>query len=74
MRVIQYLKNPYHIGPEKKNKAWRIVDRDLFSAIEIVIGDRHFVKRSQDDRDREIQRSRSQKNAIFKAIANAVIF
>ena len=29
-------------------------DRDLFFAIEIAIGDRHLVKRSQDDRDREI--------------------
>ena len=38
-------------------KAWLIVDRDLFFAI--AIGDRHFVKRSQDDRDRKIQWSRS---------------
>ena len=38
---------------------------DLFFAIEIAIGDRHLVKRSQEDRDREIQRSRSQKRDIF---------
>ena len=29
-----------------------IVDRDLFFLFEIAIGDRHLVKRSQDDRDR----------------------
>ena len=40
-------------------------DRDLFFAIEIAIGDRHLVKRSPDDRDREIQRSRSQKRDLF---------
>ena len=49
------------------SKAWVIGDllivdrdRDLFFAIEIPICDRHLVKRSQDDRDREFQRSRSQ--------------
>ena len=31
----------------------------FFFAIEIAIGDRHLVKRSQDDRNRENQRSRS---------------
>ena len=51
-------------------KAWvigdrSIVDRDLFSAIEIAIGDRHSVKRSQYDRDRENQWSRSQKRDLF---------
>ena len=35
-------------------------DRDLFFAI----GDRHLVKRSQNDRDREIQWSRSQKRDL----------
>ena len=33
----------------------------FFFAIEIAIGDRHYVKRSQDNRDREIQWSWSQK-------------
>ena len=52
-------------------KAWVIgnllfdnCDRDLFFAIEIMIGDRHFVKRSQNDRDREIQWSPSQKRDL----------
>ena len=50
-----------------------IGDRDLFFAIDIAIGDRHFVNWSQDDRDREIQWSRSQKRdrdlfSFFSAI------
>ena len=61
-----------------KAKAWLIGDllivdrdrdRDLFFAIEITIGDRHFVKRSQDDRDRRTIaiakfNDRDRKNAI----------
>ena len=55
------------------SKALVIVDRDLFFAIEIAIGDRHLVKRSLDDRDREIQWSRSKKRdrdlfSFFSAI------
>ena len=42
-----------------------IVDRDLFFAIKIAIGDRNLIKRSPDDRDREIQRSRSQKRDLL---------
>ena len=54
----------YCVLRECKSKVWvigdlLIVDRDrnLFFAI----GDCHLVKRSPDDRDRKIQRSRSQK-------------
>ena len=55
---------------DKVFKAWLIgdlliFDRDLFFAIEITIGDRHFIKRSPGDWDREIQRSRSQKRDLF---------
>ena len=54
-------------------KAWvignhLIFDRDLFSAIEIAIGDRHLVKRSQNDRDHEIQQS----NSIFLAFFSGI--
>ena len=39
----------------------RRLQSQSFLTIEIAIGDHHLVKRSQDDRDHEIQRSQSQK-------------
>ena len=42
-----------------------IVNRDLFFAIKIAIGDRHLIKRLPDDRNCEIQRSQSQKRDLF---------
>ena len=49
-------------------------DRDLFTTIEIEIADRHLVKRSQDDRDREIQRSRSEKRDLLSDLLSINIF
>ena len=48
-------------------KAWLI--GDLFFAIEIAIGDRHLVKRSQDDRDREIQWSQKRDRDLFSFLS-----
>ena len=56
--------------PFNKPKVWVIgdnlfVDRDLFFSIEIAIADQHVVKRSTDDRDREIQCDKNVLKRIF---------